>query len=93
MNKEKLIHQVLTEKNIDLYNFWAVKLLNDYPEYKEKIRDNWWNCEDRDISEVKISENKSLYNGIDGNPFYYTYSKKLEDGCFLNWVLRQERYE
>ena len=98
MNKKKLIYQVLNTTNIELYNFLAMKLLNEYPEYKQYILNYWIHngiCDNKNIDNVVINKNKYLYNGCD-NPesmFFYTYKTNLEEEGYLNYILRQEEYE
>lgn len=87
MSKEELITQVLNTTNADLYNFFAKKLLTEYPEYKQKIKNCWVGYEKADISRVLTASDNSLYNG---ELFHYTYSDNLEELYFLNWVLRNE---
>ena len=95
MTKEKLIKQILNETNIDLYNFFAKKLLTEYPEYKQKVLDYWihLSIDSRNIiiSQKVIIKNKNITSN-DGF-FHYTSKGDLEKEGFLNWVLRKERYD
>ena len=97
MTKEELIHQVLSETNIDLYNFWATKLLTEYPEYKQKILNYWVNLnyevyKYKDINNVIIDDSKRLHNGCNNEySFYYTSSIYKESSGYLNWILREEQ--
>ena len=93
MTKEELIHQVLSETNIDLYNFWATKLLTEYPEYKQIMINNWNYSVNskRDYSTaLYLDDDKNLSNGED---FQYTFSSELEWEGLLNWTLRKEGYD
>jgi hypothetical protein len=93
MNKEELIHQVLNETNIELYNFWAMKLLKEYPEYKQKVI-NSWGFENINDAILKIYNNNNICSLTNNGYFcYYTNSSDLETDLFLNSVLRKEGYE
>ena len=90
MTKHELIHQILNERNIDLYNFWAIKLLTEYSEYKQKILDYWgFNAI---IDNIVIDKDKRLYNGYNDykHGFYYTPGDDFETEGYLNWVLRND---
>ena len=91
MTKKELIHQVLNTTNIDLYNFWAMKLLTEYPEYKQKILDCWDFT--AIIDNIVIDKDKRLYNGFEDDElcFYYTYHDDLEYEGFLNYTLKKEK--
>jgi hypothetical protein len=96
MTKEELIHQVLNETQTDLYNFWAMKLLKEYPEYKQKVIDNW-GFEDVNDEILEIYNNMiiSPYNHITLNKYYFAYTiiGNLERGHYLNWTLRKDGYK
>jgi hypothetical protein len=93
MSKEELIHQVLNEKQIDLYNFWAIKLLKEYPEYRQKVLKYWIKTNSKLIfvdilnSEICINEKSIITNCYS---FYFTSSSHPEEKGFLNWILREE---
>ena len=95
MTKDELITQVLNTTNIDLYNFWAMKLLTEYPEYQIKVKNNYsvW---DKTISQKLFINNFSkdiLGTGTCKNSefFHYTFSTDLEWEGSLNWTLRNEQ--
>ena len=101
MTKKELIHQVLNETNIDLYNFWAKKLLIEYPEYRKKIKDYWVktgidlsdiNMENILFGDIKIDDDDYDYNSLItiDNQFLFTNANDLESEGFLNWILRKE---
>ena len=95
MTKEELIKQVLNTTNIDLYNFFAKKLLTEYPEYKQKVLDHWVNkgmYNNTNIDNVIIDKDKRLYNGYNDykHGFYYTPGDDFETEGYLNWVLRND---
>jgi hypothetical protein len=92
MSKEQLISQVLNEKQIDLYLFWAMKLLTEYPEYKQKVIDNW-RFLDINSEILEIYDNNVCSKNHYGYLFYYTASSDLEGNGFLNWTLKEEGYE
>ena len=98
MTEKELIHQVLNETNIDLYNFFAKKLLIEYPEYRKKIKKYWIKHLERFIiiNNVIINDSKDITNGYDINDdkvFYYTLYADLEEEGYLNYILRQEGYD
>jgi hypothetical protein len=99
MTKKELISQVLNENQTDLYLFWAVKLLKEYPEYKQKVLDFWINLggTDKNIDNVVISDKgsyKRLYNGYDDTKFRFYYTSIDKDSLgYLNWTLKEEGYE
>ena len=94
MTKEEIIHQILNEKNTDLYLFWSMKFLKEYPEYKQKII-NQWDSRMVDVNIIRIKRNNicSPYTNDSNYNFWYTYSIDLELDGYLNWILRQESYE
>jgi hypothetical protein len=92
MSKEQLIHQVLNEKQTDLYLFWAMKLLKEYPEYKQKVLDNW-GFENVNDDVLEIYNNDICSRSYNKYFCYYTNSSDLETDLFLNSVLRKEGYE
>jgi hypothetical protein len=99
MNKEKLIHQVLNETNIELYNFWVMKLLKEYPEYQQKIINNWikrvpWSSYKYfKIKEVRYNKTGIFLFDDHGDTFKITCNSDLEREMYLNWTLREENYE
>lgn len=91
MTKEELIHQVLNTTNIKLYQFWAVKLLNEYPEIQQKVADNWESISVK-IGKVQINPLGHI-TSTDLLEFYFVFIHSLEHKRYLNWTLRQDGYE
>lgn len=89
MTKDELIHQVLNEENIDLYNFWAMKLLTEYPEYKVKVCNPLFASSTSIYTKVYINPGKNIIT----DSYFITSSWNKEGGGYLNWVLRNEGYE
>jgi hypothetical protein len=99
LTKNELIYQVLNETNQQLYLFFAKKLLDEYPEYKQKIKDYWLgqNPLYKNVSIGRVEfDGDSLFNGYedDDNMFYYTpsHTTNMNTSGFLNYILIKDGY-
>ena len=93
MSKDEIINQVLTEQNNDLYLFWAKKLLTEYPEYQEKVLNNWYisisNVEGLFIYDNCLCSNVIRNSKFTNSIFYYTSPNNEAEDNLYN-VLQKE---
>lgn len=79
MNKNKLIYQILNEQNEQLYIFWCIKLLNEYPEYITKLMYLLFRHGEvinYKFKSLEIDKNQilGLFKYDVNNSIYYTYT-------------------
>lgn len=99
MTKKEIIHQILNEENIELYNFWVMKFFTEYPEYPQKLVDNWSKkLNHSSYKNFKCTTFRIDHNNIvtlfNNNDCFRVYVKgDLERAFYLNHFLRQEGYD